>query len=103
MGKIQGSSSDNAVCAICGVRGSDERITWCAKIREEAAVSLAPGKMSMKSLSLGYGASTDNRVVLKIGDEAPQFAAANVGDKSVSLADFRDREYVVLLFSRAHW
>jgi peroxiredoxin len=40
---------------------------------------------------------------LKIGDPAPDFALLNADSMTVRLSSFRDRQPVVLVFSRAQW
>jgi len=40
---------------------------------------------------------------LKVGDQAPDFALLNAESMTVRLSSFRDRQPVVLVFSRAQW
>jgi len=40
---------------------------------------------------------------LKVGDPAPEFALLNGDNMTVRLSSFRDRQPVVLVFSRAEW
>ena len=43
------------------------------------------------------------KVVLKVGDKAPDFALPNGDGKTVSLSDYTTRGPVVLVFYRGFW
>jgi len=40
---------------------------------------------------------------LRVGERAPDFTLPDAGGRAVSLADFRDRKPVVLVFYRGYW
>lgn len=40
---------------------------------------------------------------VKAGDRAPDFTLENMDGKRISLADFRGKKNVVLVFYRGHW
>jgi cytochrome oxidase Cu insertion factor (SCO1/SenC/PrrC family) len=42
-----------------------------------------------------------NRV--KVGDRAPEFTLENIDGRAISLADYRGKKNVVLVFYRGHW
>ena len=81
----------------------DDGQQWCAAVRETATLTLPSGKSAMSAQPLRFNAGDKQRVVLKVGDKAPDFTAPNQHDKRVSLSDYRDKKWVILLFSRAHW
>jgi peroxiredoxin len=43
------------------------------------------------------------KVVLKVGDKAPNFALPNGDGKTVSLSDYTSRSPVVVVFYRGFW
>jgi peroxiredoxin len=62
----------------------------------------------MRSLMLAAGLILPSLAVaaaepLKVGDPAPEFALLNTDSMTVRLAQYRDRQPVVLVFSRAAW
>ena len=81
----------------------DEMGTYCVKTREEALLALPLGSGTMKPLPLGFNAGDKKRVVLKVGDEAPDFTVTSAESAQVRLSDYRSKKNVILLFGRAHW
>lgn len=81
----------------------EEKGTYCAKTREEALLVLPSGEESMKTLPLRFGAGDIERVVLEVGDKAPDFTATGAESKKVRLADYRGKKNVILIFGPAHW
>lgn len=81
----------------------EKKGTYCAKTREEALLVLPSGEESMKTLPLRFGAGDIERVVLEVGDKAPDFTATGAESKKVRLADYRGKKNVILIFGRAHW
>ena len=81
----------------------DDKGTYCAKTREEALLVLPAGKDAMKPLPLQFNAGNIERVVLKVGDKAPDFTATSAESKEIRLSDYQGKKNVILLFGRAHW
>lgn len=81
----------------------DDKGTYCAKTREEALLVLPVGKDAMKPLPLQFNAGNIERVVLKVGDKAPDFTATSAESKEIRISDYRGKKNLILLFGRAHW
>ena len=58
--------------------------------------------LSLLALCLAASAQTP-KVVLKVGDKAPDFALPNGDGKTVSLSDYTSRGPVVVIFYRGFW
>ena len=51
----------------------------------------------------GAGLSPTDLERVKVGSPAPDFTLENIDGKAVSLADFRGKKSVVLIFYRGQW
>jgi peroxiredoxin len=54
-------------------------------------------------LGLAFCATAAEEALVSVGDTAPGFALENEKGETVKLSDYRDKESVVLVFTRAHW
>ena len=85
-------------------RASSERAALNDPNTRLLSLCLAPsfGGM-MQPLPLGFNTEKQERVVLKVGDEAPGFTLTNAESAQIRLSDYGGKENVILLFGRAHW
>ena len=64
------------------------------------AISTAYGQLGSKD---GANLKPTDLERVKVGDQAPDFTLENMDGKRISLADFRGKKNVVLVFYRGHW
>lgn len=64
------------------------------------AISAAYGQLGPKD---GANLKPTDLERVKVGDQAPDFTLENMDGKRISLADFRGKKNVVLVFYRGHW
>ena len=57
---------------------------------------------AMVSLGMNTLQAEEPAAAVKVGDKAPGFSLTSEEGKTVSLADFKSQN-IVLVFSRAHW
>lgn len=57
------------------------------------------------SVLLGFAVrvAADEVAPVVAGDVAPDFALTSHTEATVKLSDYRDKQYVILVFTRAHW